>query len=236
MIKKSYDSGATYAEWQPQEASRRRMWQTRARRIMRHIPSGRLLDIGTGDGHFLAIAREAGFKVEGTELSDSGIAHCRERGFEVFKGQFLDIDLGERHYDAITMWHVLEHVPNPGEVLRGVYQRLNPGGIFAVAVPNEENTLFRHRIHWKRSPNPLGELEWGHEIHLTHFQPATFRAALCSAGFEIVDFDVDDIYHTRSLRNLTVLAGQKFLSRFLGWHFSMAMLCVARKSAMSPAE
>ena len=187
------------------------------------------MDVGTGDGHFLDVAREAGFQVEATELSDTGIERARQRGFSVHKGQMLDIDFQGRRFDAITIWHVLEHVPNPGEMLREIYSLLKPGGILAVAVPNEENKLLRHRLGLRTESNPLGSLDWGKEIHLTHFQPWTLRRNLQKVGFEILDFGVDDIYLVRSGRNRLVLAAQCFLSRLTGYHFSMAMYCICRR-------
>jgi len=228
-IKKSYDSGSTFEDWIPQEKDRREGWKRRLRLIVRHISSGDLLDVGTGDGHFLEVAQEAGFTVEGTELSDDGINRAKSRGYSVRKGQLTDIDFGEKRFDVITIWHVLEHVPNPGEVIRKSFSLLRPGGILVVAVPDEENILFRHRIGLLKVANPFGRQEWGHEIHLTHFQPFTLRRRLRLSGFQVIEFGVDDIYARRTLRNLCVLAFHKTLAFLFGWHFNMAMYCIGKR-------
>ena len=70
---------------------------------------------------------------------------------------------------------------------------------------------------------------WGHEIHLTYFQPRTLRNALQRAGLKVKNFGVDDIYGLRSFRNRAVLAMHKTLSALFWWHFSMAMYAICEK-------
>ena len=180
-------------------------------------------------GHFLTVAQEAGYLVEGTELSDDGAARCRSKGFPVYQGQLGELDFGDKKFDIITIWHVLEHVPNPCEVLRKIYSLLKPGGIFVVAVPNEENKLFKRRIRSNKSGHPFGLLSLEGEIHLTHFQPSTLFRFLRSSGFCIEDFGVDDIYAVRSLRNMAVLTMHKALAGLFRWHFSMAMYVICSR-------
>lgn len=230
-IKLSYDSDNTYSSWEPTHSERRFMWKRRIHLVKRYSKGTHLLDIGSGDGHFLEVATEDGYVCEGTEFSNAGMARTEKRGFDLHFGQLLDLQLRSSFYDVVTIWHVLEHVPNPGDVLREAYRILKPGGIIVVAVPNEENCLFRWRLR-KSSINPLGDQNniWGQEIHLTHFQPQTLRRALGICGFQIQYFGVDDIYKHRSRRNLFVLSLQKVLSFFIRWHFSMAMVAVAKKA------
>ncbi len=202
------------------------MWKRRLDLLKRFKNAGRLLDVGAGDGYFLDMAKDGGFSTYGTELSSTGAGYADKLGHRLLLGQLKDIDFGGLKFDVITLWHVLEHLPNPGEALSIISGLLDPGGIFALAVPNEENHLFRYRMGLKKCPNPLGPIVWGEEIHLTHFQPATLRSALRARGFEVRDFGVDDIYWDRSVKNLAKLAMQKSLSALFGWHFSMAMYCV----------
>jgi len=225
-IRRSYDFGSNYAEWQKDDSKRDPMWKRRLHLIARLKKTGTLLDVGAGDGYFLDVARDGGFAVSGTELSSTGADYAQKRGHDLMLGQLKDIDFKGRKFDVITLWHVLEHLPNPGEALSIVRGLLAPGGIFALAVPNEENALFRYRMGLKRVPNPLGPIVWGKEIHLTHFQPATLRTTLRDHGFEIRDFGVDDIYSDRSPMNMTKLAVQKSLSLVFDWHFSMAMYVI----------
>ena len=228
-IKRSYDVGSNYAEWQQRPAARNLEWKRRIGLILPFIQRGKLLDIGSGDGHFLYIAKAAGFETCGTEISLAGAQYAKERGHQLLIGQLKEIDFNDAQFDVITIWHVLEHLPNPGEALRIISSRLKPGGIMVVAVPNEDNHLFRRRLGGRRGSNPLGPLIWSKEIHITHFQPATLRTALVKAGLVPIRFGVDDIYYERSLKNVSKLWMQKSLSAVLQWHFSMAMYFVCKK-------
>jgi SAM-dependent methyltransferase len=228
-IQRSYDVGANYAEWQQSATDRGLMWKRRLELIIPFKQCGRLLDIGAGDGHFLDIAKAAGFETYGTELSLTGAEYAEGRGHHLLIGQLKEIGFDGLKFDMVTIWHVLEHVPNPGEALEIVSSLLKPDGILALAVPNEENQLFRYRLRAGRGRNPLGSLVWSKEIHLTHFQPATLRRALYGAGLVPIRFGVDDIYSDRSIKNMAKLWMQKSLAATLQWHFSMAMYYICRK-------
>lgn len=140
-IARSYDTGDTFKTWQEEEPVRARMWDRRAAIIRRFQPRGTMLDVGTGDGRFLRTCRELGYDVVGTEVSEAGASYARKDGFDVKMGQITDVELARENFDVVTIWHVLEHVPEPRAVLRKVHSLLRPNGILAIAVPNEENFL-----------------------------------------------------------------------------------------------
>jgi SAM-dependent methyltransferase len=210
---------------------RERLWRKRVRLLLRYAPPGRLLDIGTGDGHFLGVAAAAGFQVHATEMSQRGIELCVQRGFEVFHGRPEDAEWGARQFDVVTLWHVLEHVPDPARLLGLAARLLSPGGLLAVAVPNEDAQLVPHRLRWRDKGHPLGVLAWGEEVHLTHFQPSTLRRALRGAGLRIVSTGVDDVYVRRSIGDLASLYLNKTVCMLTGggWHGARAMFCLATK-------
>lgn len=229
-IARSYDTGCTFDAWQDEEAARATMWKRRLDVIRRHVANGRLLDVGTGDGRFLATVKQAGYEVVGTEVSEAGARYARQRGFDVHLGQITDLTLPEETFDVATIWHVLEHVPDPRAVLRKVHTLLRPGGILAVAVPNEENFFIRQRFG-KAKTSPFEPLKFGGEIHLTYFRPSTLRATLRAAAFEVLEFGVDDIYHVRDLKMRLKLPAQQALARILNWHFAVAMYVICRRPA-----
>ena len=116
----------------------------RAALIRRYVGPGRLIEVGAGTGAFASAARQAGFDVSAIEmderccryLSGSGIrAICSDRPLEA-----LDSLPSAR---AVALWHVLEHLANPGEVLQGVADKLEPEGVLAIGVPNVRSLQFR---------------------------------------------------------------------------------------------
>ncbi|MCC7139821.1 MAG: class I SAM-dependent methyltransferase [Planctomycetes bacterium] len=224
-IVRSYDAGTTYARWQDERPVRDLLWRKRLRTIARFRPSGDLLDIGTGDGEFLRHAAGA-YAVRCTEVSAAGADHVRRRGFEPQIGDFLALDVPEASFDVVTLWHVLEHVPWPGRVLAKVEATLRPGGIVAVAVPNERRPLLWRR----RRKRPLGTLGWGEEIHLTHFVPTTLRRTMARVGLRVLEFGVDDVELERSFATGVAHQAHRLVSAVTGWHLGRAMYVVARRT------
>ena len=139
----------------------------------RRPPPGRLLEIGSGYGYFLADARDAGYSVRGVELSGSGAAHARDRlGLDVFRGQLADAPVAGA--DVICFWDTLEHVPDPLEFLRTVRSRLADDGVFALSVPSYASIPARllGGRWWTLKP----------EQHIWHFTPTTLRLVAARAG------------------------------------------------------
>jgi SAM-dependent methyltransferase len=230
MIRAFYDEGSTYDAWTKEEEVRRFLWQKRLKILQRYLQSGRLLDVGTGDGHFAAVAREAGFEVEATEISERGATLSAQRGVKVQRGALEELHWPEGTFDVVSLWHVLEHVPRPGELLQRIGHLLRPGGYLVLAVPNEDAALFPFHCGQTREPNPLGPLDWGpgRELHLTHFQPKTLATGLRRAGFKVVRSGVDDVYVERGWENLTQYYFHRALNALTGWHYARALYMVAR--------
>jgi 2-polyprenyl-3-methyl-5-hydroxy-6-metoxy-1,4-benzoquinol methylase len=225
-----YDRGATYDLWRADREARERMWRRRLKFVRALAASGTLLDVGTGDGHFLDVAKSAGYTVTGTEVSIAGAEAARARGHQIFTGQLGVLDLPERSFDIVTMWHVLEHAPNPGGVLTRVFQLLRPGGVLMIAVPNERMNLRRGAApQGAGSPFGSGTFDEGEEIHLTFFTPATLAGGLRRAGFEVHRVGVDNVYLQMSLLRRVKLGVHRITALATGSHLGMAMRMSARK-------
>jgi len=110
---------------------------------------GRLLDIGSGLGYFLKIAKEDGWLVEGIEPSSAAVRYCYDTfAIRVHEGFLEDFYGLSGVYDVVTLWDVLEHVYDHIQFLERSIDLLAPGGILVLAIPNASGwpaRLFRGR-------------------------------------------------------------------------------------------
>ncbi|WP_062055087.1 class I SAM-dependent methyltransferase [Aquimarina longa] len=98
-----------------------------------HKTPGLLLDIGAGTGDFLNVAKNADWKVEGVEPSDQAKKLAAKKGIDLK----LDTnDLESYSFDIITMWHVLEHIPDIKDQIKELKRLIKPNGYVIIAVPN----------------------------------------------------------------------------------------------------
>lgn len=113
--------------------------------VKRFVSCGRLLDIGPATGGFAYWAKDAGFEVDTIEMD----ARCCQFLTDVVGvGATNSADVRESlmtadPYDVITLWHVIEHLPDPWDVLEAAARRLAPNGILVIAAPNPDAFQFR---------------------------------------------------------------------------------------------
>jgi SAM-dependent methyltransferase len=135
-------------------------------------PGARVLDAGAGRGRFVASARAAGYDAAGIEPSS------RSAAAGVARASIEEAAFAPGSFDAVTLWHVLEHLPDPGAALRRIAGWLAPGGTILVGVPNLASWQAR-----------LGGERWYHldvPRHRTHFTTTGLGALLRGCGFESV--------------------------------------------------
>jgi SAM-dependent methyltransferase len=113
--------------------------------LIDHVAPGPLIEIGAGTGAFASAAKAAGFDVTAIEMDESCCRYLREReGITAICSdrplEALDSLAPAR---AVAMWHVLEHLRNPAEILERIAARLEPGGVLAIGVPNPSSLQFR---------------------------------------------------------------------------------------------
>lgn len=139
------------------------------------VRTGRLLDYGCGAGSFAGYMRDKGWSVSGVEIDPEAARLASERiGQTVHSPDVWVPEQGSQ--DLITLWHVLEHLPDPEARLRDFYHALRPGGHLLIAVPN---TASRDRAQYHRH-----WAAWDVPIHLWHFQRVSLRALFERTGFE----------------------------------------------------
>lgn len=94
---------------------------------------GKLLDIGAGTGDFILVAKNNGWNAIGIEPSEKAKAIALKKGVEL-KSNLSDFD--DSSFDIITMWHVLEHIPNLENQISELKRLIKPNGSIIIAVPN----------------------------------------------------------------------------------------------------
>jgi 2-polyprenyl-3-methyl-5-hydroxy-6-metoxy-1,4-benzoquinol methylase len=152
----------------------------RAVAIERFVPKGRILDVGCGRGILPALMRERGWDAHGLEFSETSARHARDvLQLPVFVGDLLFSPYADSSFDAVVLWHVLEHVPDPVATLVRARQILKPGGLLVIAVPNFESLQARFAgRHWFHLDVPR---------HYHHFGLALLTRLLRSNGFSTLD-------------------------------------------------
>jgi len=137
-VARFYSQAGKYDSWLQQKRARDLLWKRRLRKLSPHRAPGSLLDIGAGIGQFLHHAQPFFTRVTGTEISSSAGKIAQEKyGLELLAGQVEDLNLPPNSFDNITLFHVLEHVPDPAMVIDLCRGLLRPRGIIIIAVPND---------------------------------------------------------------------------------------------------
>lgn len=107
-----------------------------AQHLKPDTPNARLLDVGCGTGWFLEVAQQRGFAVAGLEFGTELARFTSQRlGVQVFSQAITELPASER-FDVITLFDVIEHVPDPRAALGAIRSHLNPGGIALLFTPN----------------------------------------------------------------------------------------------------
>jgi 2-polyprenyl-3-methyl-5-hydroxy-6-metoxy-1,4-benzoquinol methylase len=168
---------------QPIESGLDRFRGGRARRLDALVPEAagrrrRVLDIGCGDGGFLAALAARGWDCHGSELSPLTAQRAAARtGLPIRTGALASDAFAPGSLDAVSIWHVLEHLRDPDGVLADCARWLAPGGLLLVAVPNVASWQARAFAgHWFHLDPPF---------HLHHFDPSSLARTLADAGFEV---------------------------------------------------
>ncbi len=148
-------------------------------RLERHVRHGRLLDVGCGHGFFLSLLDPARWERRGVEPARAAARHGREVfGLDVKSIFLAENELPRQYFDAVTMFHVLEHVADPRRDLELAYELLKPGGYLYLEFPDVASVFARWR---KRS--------WWYimRFHTYYFDEATATRLLAATGFVPVD-------------------------------------------------
>ena len=150
---------------------------------VRHLPAPaqpglRLLDMGCGNGDFVAIARDLGFDAVGLELDPVASEIGRAAGLDIVTGLQPRDAASRGPFDHVLFSHVLEHLHDPAKALRETFDLLRPGGRVWISQPNPASLgLARFGADWRGLETPR---------HLTLMMARTLQGLLEATGFERV--------------------------------------------------
>ncbi|AXI24806.1 hypothetical protein CFE53_00955 [Methanofervidicoccus sp. A16] len=194
-----------YDTWIVNESAREVLWIRRLKLLKKIKQHGRLLDVGTGIGQFLYLCRHD-FEVYGTEISKSAIRIAKERyNLDILYGELENIDFKNLKFDIITLFHVLEHVPDPVSTMLSVKKLLSEDGIVVIAIPNEiegirwrigrfiKSLVFNKKFSRYGIPKITLDDTQG-EVHLSYFTRKSIKYLLERTGFEIIEDTLDPYY------------------------------------------
>lgn len=147
--------------------------------INKHINSSKnLLDIGCGTGSFLEAALNDNWNIIGIEPNKQARAIANEKCVnQVYDADKLNT-IQAYQFDVITLWHVLEHIPNLEEQMSELYRLLKPNGTLIIAVPNFKSYDANHyKEFWAAYDVPR---------HLWHFSQTAIKKLFAQYNFKVV--------------------------------------------------
>lgn len=144
--------------------------------LERHVKPGNLLDVGCGAGVLLSVAAQR-WHADGVELCKWAGDEARNRfGVNVFQGTLDEAGYAAGAYDAVTMLDVIEHLPNPREVLAEIHRVMRPGGALFILTPDLSAPVSKL----------MGAWWWGlRPAHLYYFSRDNLVALLERTGYDV---------------------------------------------------
>lgn len=221
-----YNQNDKYDHWLVNLEDREKMWKRRLEKMKKFHRPGSLLDVGSGIGQFLALAKSYGYgPVYGTEVSRIGVSIAKERfGIDMLAGEIGSLDLPT--VENLTLFHVLEHVHQPLAFLRRCHELLTPGGTITVAVPND----FDYFLH-KPGIQVLAPITLqGEEIHLSHFTTKSLQTVMQRAGFTVVDVSLDPYWTPDTAKERMRYSVLSSMHRLTGRNLYPTIWITARRS------
>ncbi len=140
------------------------------------VQRGNLCDVGCGPGGVLKIAQEKGWEATGVEISAWAVQEGRKGGVKIHEGSLLDAGFPDNHFDAVSMFDVLEHLTTPRAYLREIHRIVKPGGVLVIETPNVDGFFARY-VYRERADLVKPR------AHICLYGPQSARRLLAPVGF-----------------------------------------------------
>ena len=190
---------AEFAYIETQLQANLKKFKNQAEIVAKHLSlqKAKVLDIGCGGGLFLSLLKQAGTEVTGIELSDSRAQYAKTKhGLEIDKRP-IENEFWQKgyanHFDAVTLWDVIEHVNYPLEALQSAANVLKHGGLLLIDTPCRDSFYHQfgaltYRLSGGRFPTFLNAMYSSHLFgHKQIFSTNEMKELFESAGLEVID-------------------------------------------------
>ncbi|GFE60326.1 class I SAM-dependent methyltransferase [Geobacter sp. AOG2] len=190
-------------------------------KIKTYKSNGAFLDVGCSVGVLLDVARQNGFEVKGVEFSTWASEFARQKGFDVVTGGLIEAAYPEKSFDVIVMNHVLEHIPDPVEIMMELGRILKDDGLLVIGVPNFGSYMAKLMKGKWFSLMP--------DQHIWQFTRESLGKLLQKGGFVEVYFEAKDNHAIVGWRPIKIV--QRLVNKIaLLTNNAEAMLVFARKT------
>ena len=213
------------------------------------LRNAKILDIGCGGGLFLSLLKQREAQVIGIELSDSRAQYAKiKHGLEINKHP-IESDFWQKrysqHFDAVTLWDVIEHVNYPRQTLQSAANVLKPGGLLLIDTPCRDSFYhqfgeFTYKLTRGKYPTFLNAMYSSHLFgHKQIFSTTEMKTLFEAIGLEVIDlhkfhelsfpyeFYLKKLFKSQVLVNFLLPAVQIFFKIF---KIQNKMLVIGRKN------
>lgn len=185
------NEGVAYGDYLEHDAHKRKQARKILKRITPHLPPlpadgpRRLLDVGCAAGFFVSEAQNMGWDAWGIDHSEFAVKLAREElGLKtVSVGSLEESNFGSESFDLITLWDVVEHLPDPRGTIATVAKLLRPGGIIALTTGNWRS--------WAARWNPRGWRLMAPPFHLFFLSPDNMKSIFSVSGLEVLLYETN---------------------------------------------
>ncbi|MBA3496810.1 MAG: class I SAM-dependent methyltransferase [Gemmatimonadales bacterium] len=176
----SHSISRGYGDYLADAPNHRTTFRNRLKLLPQPAGDMRLMDVGAAAGFFVEQATLAGWQAEGVEPNDFMATYAREKlGAKVRTGTLTSLSLPSNHFDVVTLWEVIEHLPQPRQLLIEARRLTRSGGLLALSTPDCRSIVARlsgkRWLGWKKVPE-----------HLYFFTRPTLIRLLSDVGFQVV--------------------------------------------------
>jgi SAM-dependent methyltransferase len=186
------------------------------------LPAGAThLDVGASYGWMVEVGQELGLDSHGIEPGEAAPTAEAVRP-RIRRASLEDFAAGEgRRFDLITLWHVLEHLPEPRRALELLRGLLADGGRLLIAVPNAEGRLYRAGLLLQRTlrrPELMNELWYFHNpnMHFYYYTPRSLAELVRRSGLALCEQSVIEAFDWRTIYSRVLLPLPRLLLRTVG--------------------